>query len=137
MLPVLNYIQQTNWKKFRKDCEQYKELKKYCKELKRSVFAARGYILCEDLEGVSLSCIRSGIKDQFNFNDPDGISIAFGVEYCQHFSPDCSEYNLSKCHKESCPYSQDNHNYCEVLEKYKFWLDKRDRFWHEKFLRAR
>ncbi len=138
MLPIINYIRNTSWKRFQKHLRQYKELKLHCRALNQNLYKRQHYIICDKAEysenNKPLTCIRNVTKDCFKFSDPDGVSIAFGVEYCPDFP---SDYNVSKCTNKDCPYVKKNHAYCEVVENYKYYLAQKNNFWRDKFLQAR
>lgn len=140
MLLFINYVQKTSWKRFQKHWREYQSLKKYCDGLKESVCKAQLELVSNVSELVpvkskeQLKCVRSVVKDCLFFHDPDGVSVAWSTEYCPNFHYGAM---VSKCKNEECPYIKQNHNYCELEEKYNYWLDKKNNFWHEKFLAAK
>lgn len=133
---LFQYIKTHDWKSFRTDWKEYKELQRYCHKLKRAKQDAFLDLVCDKQfccnNDMQLKCVRrvSGGTDNI-FAQEDLFSFS-KTEYCAGFL-----LSQPKCMKEDCPYASLYNKYRDEENKCRYWLDMKKRFWYNKSVRSK
>ena len=135
---MFRYLFSSGLKQIKADWQEYKNLRKLCKDAAYQVRVARNKLVhfCE-LEEVPKTGIACIVAKEIFPEHPDDWEDAMPYVanyYCRYFYP---SYHEMPCQKKECPYYEKNNQYAKLVSKYMDLELKKVNFWHNKFMREK